>query len=80
MPSQGLCLGWNSGWGASGGLAVRNDCRELAAGDGGGIIAGDCGRLGFSVRAGEFTASRARGAGSGLGRAVVILDSPLKAA
>jgi hypothetical protein len=58
----------------------KNDGREWAAVDGSGINGGDCGRLGFSVRAGEFAASGARRAGSGLGRTVVIVDSHLKTA
>jgi hypothetical protein len=46
--------------------------------DGVGIVGGDCGRLGFRVAGRGSAASLARRAGSGLGRAVVILGSPLK--
>ena len=78
MPCRGLCLGWNSGW-EVGGLVGRNR-RELADVDGSGIGGRDDGRLGFSVRAGEFATSGVWWAGSGLGRIAVMLDSSLKTA
>jgi len=67
--SPGLRLGWEASDGWAG---------ELAPVDGFGIIGGDCGRLGFSVRASEFAASGVRRPGSRLGRTVVIMESLLK--
>jgi hypothetical protein len=75
--SPGLRLGWNSGWGA-GSLVGKNEGREWAAVDSFGIIGSDCGRLGFSVAAGEFGASGPLLVRGGMGRIAVILGSSLK--